>query len=265
MAQIELRLSAKTDKITGLNEVLVRFYEGSKFNLRSKTGIFVSRKHFEFYINREATEKKGIKIKTKDITATRSEAEKKGYVLLDRGIIVSNGIVENEDKKIHDLAIKKAKELCEHIINSFNESDRNSISSDWLKITIDRYQNPSKYQEKEIEKPSFFQIFETFLNEKASSDSWIKNYRVLFRTLARWEAYTIFKKDKNFKLDVDTIRREHIVDFKEYLRTEKTLSESYPKFFEKILKDYPVEIGTKRQSPKLVNRGHNTLVSTLKN
>lgn len=264
MAQIELRLSAKTDKITGLNEVLVRFYEGSKFNLRSKTGIFVSTKHFEFYINREATEKKGIKIKTKDITATRSEAEKKGYVLLDRGIIVSNGIVENEDKKIHDLAIKKAKELCEHIINSFNESDRNSISSDWLKITIDRYQNPSKYQEKEIEKPSFFQIFETFLNEKASSDSWIKNYRVLFRTLARWEAYTIFKKDKNFKLDVDTIRREHIVDFKEYLRTEKTLSESYPKFFEKILKDYPVEIGTKRKSPKLVNRGHNTLVSTLK-
>ena len=56
MAQIELRLSAKTDKITGLNEVLVRFYEGSKFNLRSKTGIFVSTKHFEFYINREATE-----------------------------------------------------------------------------------------------------------------------------------------------------------------------------------------------------------------
>ena len=171
MAQIELRLSAKTDKITGLNEVLIRFYEGSKFNLRSKTGIFVSKKHFEFYINREATEKKGIKIKTKDITATRSEAEKKGYVLLDRGIIVSNGIVENEDKRIHDLAIKKAKELCEHIINSFNESDKSSISNDWLKITIEKYLNPSKYQEKEIERPSFFQIFETFLNEKASSDS----------------------------------------------------------------------------------------------
>lgn len=65
MAQIELRLSAKTDKITGLNEVLVRFYEGSKFNLRSKTGIFVSTKHFEFYINREATEKKGIKSRPK--------------------------------------------------------------------------------------------------------------------------------------------------------------------------------------------------------
>ena len=66
----------------------------------------------------------------------------------------NSGFVVNENDVFAILekieAIKKAKELCEHIINSFNESDKSSISNDWLKITIEKYQNPSKYQEKEI-------------------------------------------------------------------------------------------------------------------
>ena len=264
MAQIELRLSAKSDKTTGLNEVLIRFYEGSKFNLRSKSNIFVASNHFEFYINREATEKNGIKVKPKDITATKSEAIKKGYILYDRGIIVSNGIIENNDKKIHDAAKKKAKELCEYIINMYNETDKEQIANDWLKITIDKFLYPEKYIEKQNEKPSFFQLFEIYLNEKSSSDSWVKNNRVLFRDLARWEAFVQFKQDKNFTLDIDTITKDDISNFREYLRKEKTLSEKYPKFFEKILQDYPSEIGTKRKSPKLVDRGNNSIVILLK-
>ncbi len=264
MAQIELRLSAKTDKTTGLNEVLIRFYEGSKFNLRSKSNIFVAINHFEYYINREATEKNGIKIKSKDITATKAEAIKKGYILYDRGVIVSNGITENNDKKIHDAAKKRAKDLCEYIINTYNETDKGMISKDWLNITIDKFLHPEKYIEKPIEKPSFFQLFETYLNEKSSSDSWVKNNRVLFRALARWEAFIQFSQDKNFMLDIDTLTKEDISNFREFLRKEKNLSEKYSQFYKKILVDYPIEIGTKRKSPKIVNRGSNTIVILLK-
>ena len=239
MAQIEFRLSAKTDKTTGLNEVLIRFYEGSKFNLRSKSNIFVAINHFEYYINREATEKNGIKIKSKDITATKAEAIKKGYILYDRGVIVSNGITENNDKKIHDAAKKRAKDLCEYIINTYNETDKGMISKDWLNITIDKFLHPEKYIEKPIEKPSFFQLFETYLNEKSSSDSWVKNNRVLFRALARWEAFIQFSQDKNFMLDIDTLTKEDISNFREFLRKEKTLSEKYSQFYKKNFSRLP--------------------------
>lgn len=39
MAQIELRLSSKVQKETGMCEVLIRFFQGTKFNTRAKSGI----------------------------------------------------------------------------------------------------------------------------------------------------------------------------------------------------------------------------------
>ena len=52
MAQIEQRLSTKVQKDTGMCEVLIRFFQGSKFNLRAKSGVFVSPEYFEYYIDR---------------------------------------------------------------------------------------------------------------------------------------------------------------------------------------------------------------------
>ena len=49
MAQIEQRLSTKVQKDTGMCEVLIRFFQGSKFNLRAKSGVFVSPEYFEYY------------------------------------------------------------------------------------------------------------------------------------------------------------------------------------------------------------------------
>lgn len=49
MAQIELKLSARTQKETGMREVMIRFVQGWKFNARAKSGIFVSPDYFEYY------------------------------------------------------------------------------------------------------------------------------------------------------------------------------------------------------------------------
>lgn len=48
----------------------------------------------------------------------------------------------------------------------------------------------------------------------------------------------------------------------DYLRNEKSLSEEYPKIFQKLLRSYP--IGVKRGQCKLVVRGDNTLVKLTK-
>lgn len=41
MASIQFRLSSKSDKSTGLSEVLVRFFHGKAIDQRAKTNIFV--------------------------------------------------------------------------------------------------------------------------------------------------------------------------------------------------------------------------------
>ena len=61
---------------------------------------------------------------------------------------------------------------------------------------------------------------------------------------------------------MDKVTRTDIEDFLDYLRNEKSLSEEYPKIFQKLLKSYP--IGVKRGQCKLVVRGDNTLVKLTK-
>ena len=58
--------------------------------------------------------------------------------------------------------------------------------------------------------------------------------------------------------------RKDIEDFEEYLRYEKTLSEKYPKQFESILEEYPVEINVVHTMTKLQDRGENTIVKLKK-
>ena len=48
------------------------------------------------------------------------------------------------------------------------------------------------------------------------------------------------------------------------MRNEKTLSEKYPKQFESILEQYPVEINVVHTFTKLQNRGENTIVKLKK-
>lgn len=104
MATIELRLSSKIQKETGRSEVLLRLYQGSKLNLRTKTGIFVSPAHFEYYINRKETQLHGVKVPDKAITVTKEDAVKNHFIIFDRGEITVRNRIETDDKKFHDAA-----------------------------------------------------------------------------------------------------------------------------------------------------------------
>lgn len=75
MATIELRLSSKIQD-NGRSEVLLRLYQGSKLNLRAKTGVYVSPEHFEYYIDRKNTLLTGGKVSDKAVTMTLADAVK---------------------------------------------------------------------------------------------------------------------------------------------------------------------------------------------
>lgn len=267
MATIELRLSTKIQD-NGRSEVLLRLYQGSKLNLRAKTGVYVCPEHFEYYIDRKNTLLTGGKVSDKAVTMTLADAIKNKVVVFERGEVVVKNRIESEDKTYHDKAKDAIDNLKKTIISEYEKAAKDTLTSAWLQTVIDKFHHPEKYQEKEEEqeKRSFFDYITDFRDnakkkvngkrEGDKSDVWKKNFDVLIRALRRYEMFVRLsdKERKNFTLDINTMNSDTLSDIESYLRNEHSLLEEYPKIFEKI----PASTDSRR-SPKPQPRGNNTI------
>lgn len=268
MATIELRLSPKIQKETGRSEILIRLFQGSKLNLRAKSGIYVSAEHFEYFIDRRKTELAGVRVPEKAITATMADAIKKNYILFERGDVYVRNRIDSEDKIFHDAAKAKIDELKRVITESYEAADKNTVSSNWLGMIVDKFHHPEKYLPKEDQgkRKSFFEQMTDFRDnakkkvngkrEGEKSDVWKKNFDVLIRALRRYEMFVRLSDTgkRNYTLDIDTINSETLSDMESYLRNEHTLLEEYPSIFKQI----PASTDSRR-SPKPQPRGNNTI------
>ena len=169
---------------------------------------------------------------------------------------------KRQDVKYHEEQAQKMDALCTYILNLVQTTDKSAINTKWFKLVVDKYNHPEKYTAKVEAKKTFYELAEEYLTKKGFSYDHTKAIRVLVRDVARYEGFRRATEDKDFSFDVDKITRSDIEDFLDYLRNEKSLSEEYPKIFQKLLKSYP--IGVKRGQCKLVVRGDNTLVKLTK-
>ena len=88
MSNFDLKLSSRIDETTHRSEILLRFHCGRNIDFRVKSGLYIQQNHFRYFVNRDATSKKGIDIPDKVISATKEIAKAKGYVLKMYGEIV---------------------------------------------------------------------------------------------------------------------------------------------------------------------------------
>lgn len=226
MAAIYKRLSTKVQADTNLAEVLISLKNGNDYFVRSKSGIFVTPDNFR------------------------------------NGEIVVNRRKVGNDVQYHEDQLKKMNDLCAYIMGKVSDTPKEQINSVWFKEVVDRFNHPEKYAPKVEAKKTFYELAEEYLEKKDFSIDHTKAIRVLVRDVARYEGFRRATEDKDFSFDVDKVTRTDIEDFLDYLRNEKSLSEEYPKIFQKLLKSYP--IGVKRGQCKLVVRGDNTLVKLTK-
>ena len=226
MAAIYKRLSTKVQADTNLAEVLISLKNGNDYFVRSKSGIFVTPDNFR------------------------------------NGEIVVNRRKVGNDVQYHEDQLKKMNELCVYIMGKVSDTPKEQINSVWFKEVVDRFNHPEKFAPKVEAKKTFYELAEEYLAKKDFSVDHTKAIRVLVRDVARYEGFRRATEDKDFSFDVDKVTRTDIEDFLDYLRNEKSLSEEYPKIFQKLLKSYP--IGVKRGQCKLVVRGDNTLVKLTK-
>ncbi|MFR9503102.1 MAG: site-specific integrase [Rikenellaceae bacterium] len=211
MAKIIKRLSAKVDKQTGKAEIIFRFVGGFRTEARAKSGIFIDPKTWN--------EKKG---ELKSATFGREQAEIK----------------------------TKLDTLCTIILNTFIETEPSKVNGEWLTTLIDKFHYPEKYNVVEVEqKPTFFEVFEEFLIVRKFSEARRNSFKVVLRSLKRFELY------KGITLDLETSTNDTIREFETFLRDEHTLC--LTKRYGKILEQVPE---SRTPQPRGQNAINNILV-----
>lgn len=268
MSNFDLKLSSRIDETTHRSEILLRFHCGRNIDFRVKSGLYIQQNHFRYFVNRDATSKKGIDIPDKVTSATKEIAEAKGYVLKMYGEVVITERLITPDVKYDQEQNKQLEAMQIAIMDAYKQEEKETIDAKWLEKVVYKFHHPDKrvssISRRGKRQKSIYDLSEEYLEIKRFSYDHTKAFRVLVRDLARYEAFRNKILGDRFAWNIDKITRKDIEDFENYLRNEKTLSEKYPKQFESILEQYPVEINVVHTFTKLQNRGENTIVKLKK-
>lgn len=268
MSNFDLKLSSRIDETTHRSEILLRFHCGRNIDFRVKSGLYIQQNHFRYFVNRDATSKKGIDIPDKVTSATKEIAEAKGYVLKMYGEVVITERLITPDVKYDQEQNKQLEAMQIAIMDAYKKEEKETIDAKWLEKVVYKFHHPDKrvssISRRGKRQKSIYDLSEEYLEIKRFSYDHTKAFRGLVRDLARYEAFKNKVLREKFAWNIDKITRKDIEDFENYLRNEKTLSEKYPKQFESILEQYPVEINVVHTFTKLQNRGENTIVKLKK-
>ena len=265
MATIELRLSNKVSRETGMSEIMITF-RYSKHDLSAKSGVFVNPAFFEYYIDRKKTKNPKRPLPENKTTATMEKASRNGWMLRKSGIIVTSAkALPTPEVNYHNEQAARMEDLKKSIVTAYNDAqDKENLTSEWLIGIVEQFNHPEKYQVKE---KSFYELMDEYLAKPHGkmatlvSKQTIKLYHVLARAAARYEGFThetdVTRKTWTWN-NLDNITKEDLEDFFDYLRNEAELAEEHPILFKKLLENYPASTRPKQEG-KIGKRGDNTL------
>ncbi|MBD5282882.1 MAG: site-specific integrase [Bacteroides sp.] len=204
---------------TGKAELMLRLSIDRNHKQRIKSGIFIAASRF----------RDGVIIKPR---ANRREAEELTQA-------------ENELINIERFLLS----LCQK-----NEPER--LTKEFITDSINHYRHP----EMDVYKPvGLFVALNEFIATSGLSVARLNHYRVLCRSLARFEACKR-KQHKEYRLTFESITEETLMDFAQFLRDEPELFEKYPEIYEEI----PAITRSQRKPKKPLPRGENTISGEMK-
>lgn len=188
--KITLSLSEKQNKFSGKNEVLLRCSMGRTCRLRAKSGIYIAP---EYWDDKKCTIKSSNRIQTSkliEVNQCKSQLEN-----LCR-------IIEEESIKI----------------------PIEDVTREWLDNIIYVFHNPVVEKKPKEKKLSFFEIYDLFVKNEGTDNSWkentIKNFKVLKNRLNDFETET------KTKLSFEIIDKTFFDSFADYLLNVKKYQNS---------------------------------------
>lgn len=258
MATTQLKLSSKVDA-NGRSQVIVKLTITRTNRPCFKSGVFVNPEWFKVI---QETKKGSVY----------------GIVVPKKGKLNLLDVKEAETQKAAlDSYISKLTAVCNVLTASLDNVDHESIEEAMSltrhlsagAITYQTILDAKKQQEERStvsNDRSFFGWMEYYISKSNVVEGRKRSFRVLARSLARYQSFVRLtdRQRKNFSLEIDTIDKQIIEDFFDYLSNERALSKEYPEIFGKLLSEYPVEFSPKHKTPEIAERGRNIILERMK-
>lgn len=229
--KVNLSMSKRKDRY-GRSEILLlvrRRLDGKVIDIRAKSGVFIDPRMFD-------AKKKSVKT------------------------FAANKLLTDE-VRYHNSQLKKLDNLFAKINEAYNsEPDKNNVCSKWLDRVVHCEKETMSNASKGI-----FQLFTDFVKSKSRSKSNYMSLMACARSVVRYEAYVRItsKAQRNFKFDVNSVKKKDIEDYISYFSNEKRLAEENRFLFDRLVSSYPPEI--KKGCNMLKERGGNYIHVTMRN
>ena len=205
---------AQGENSAGESQVNFRVYVSRESRVRVPSGIWVDRKRWG---------------KKNDINIPNIPGEERDALLAKR---------------------TKLKELVDVIETSVEAADdKSTVTREWLEKLIRRTLRPKTATSVEDKKIDFFSLTNEYLTTHKLSESRVKHFNVLVRTLKRYELYRKLS-NRRFVLDVHTVSPTTLDDFGAFLMKEPEIFDEHPELYDevpyarpKVRKNLPVKRG----------------------
>jgi len=177
MANIIYKISTKVDKLTNKREIHVRFYHG-KHDFRAKTGLFVDAEYWDAdrqTVRIPNTRSNTIEKQTviRNLSSLKAELESLSNDIRDAFISSGNGKIELPSDWLTEFVNMRQSSRNTNPESSSEDTDDSCGLSD----TSDRQKH-------------FFDTFVHFVSIQKISESRVRHYKVIIRSLQRFAHYT---------------------------------------------------------------------------
>lgn len=228
--KIKLLFSKKADAM-GRCEIIMlirRKLDGKVIDIRAKSGIFMRPDTYDSKTN----------------TVRKFSAKK----------------LQTPEVREHNEQADRLARLLAHIESAITQTDSSQIAGPWLAELVGQYNNPDGYAKGQGR--DIYALFVQYLAKKNFSEDFHKGNLVMIRSVYRYEAFRNATGRRPFRFDIDSLNRDDIEDYHDFIANEKALSEEYPHIFAQAVNGYPGIIG--QGSRTISERGGNAVYKLMK-
>src|SRR5690554_1721236 len=150
------------------------------------------------------------------------------------------------------------KSLTDHLEKFINTSeDKSTIDKPLIEKEIKKFHRPAR-KSKSPKEESFLDVVERYLSTHKLSESRRKNFKVIIRSLQRFELFKRKEGQRGFKLSFASLSVDILHQIEDFLSNEKEVFLKYPDIYEKIPYSTKVAVKTpkRKRPPKLDDDGN---------
>jgi len=221
MAQTNYYLG-KAVNSAGESEINLRLYVSRDIRIRAASGIWVDRKRWG---------------KKNDINIPLIQGEERELLLEKRS---------------------KLKALTDYLENIVNTSeDKSTIDRPFIEKQIKKFHKPTRISVAPTEE-SFFDVMRKYLSTHKLSVARQKNFKVIMRSLCRFELFKKKEGHRGFKMSFANLSVDILHQIEDFLGNEKDAFLKYPDIYEEIPYSTKVAVKTpkRKRPPRLDENGN---------